>query len=148
MRLRQAHAIIEIAKAVEALDLGFEIRPFHPDFPGNAVSVDGDYMTGFAQFDDPDTRGRGMRTYNIDIRPVLGRFAVTVRLQFGNHGPGLAHHLFETWNGSDDVAPFDDRVAAEAADMVNLAVTRHELPFYAAYLERSGHNDPAIGGAR
>ena len=145
MRLRQAHAIIEAAAALEAAGLDFELGPFDYDRYGTAPSITDDHMTGFTEFNDPDKPGRNARIYNIDLTPGPDDHRVTVHLKFGfgDDGRVLLHEAFDvsqTSNG-DDESGFRGLVGARIAELAARAVREHEKPYVAAYEERARRSD-------
>ncbi|MFI9598922.1 hypothetical protein ACIHCX_03405 [Streptomyces sp. NPDC052043] len=138
MRLRQAHAILEAAIALEASGLGVEMVPFDYDKPGSCVDVD--HMTGFAEFTDPDTPGRDARTYNIDLKPSSDGKHVEVYLTYGFDPDGgcLLYGKRSVAGEDPDEPRFRGLVGADIAERVVEEIRKHEQSFRAAYEERSG----------
>lgn len=139
MRLRQAHALLEAAAAIEALGLGFEMYPFDHDHPQNAIRTGEDYLDGAAEFNDPDTPERNTRYYGITLSPGPGAFSITVQLVYGM-GPDpelLLVEAFQVWQHADGTEGFDTGgVSARIAALVASTVTEHEKPYRAAYEQR------------
>lgn len=143
MRLRQAHAILEAATALEAAGLGFELWPLQYDYPGAPRNASVDKMSGYTEFSDPDREGRDARIYNIDIGPGPDDDSIEASLTFGL-GPDPESLLYSKWSvATDTSAPerFRGLVGAQLADKVAEMVRQHEKPFRAAYEERTRHND-------
>jgi hypothetical protein len=138
MRLRQAHAILEAATALEAVGLDIEMYPFDYDEPGSAVRVD--HMTGGAEYADPDTPGRNARAYNIDLVPTRDGQHIEVNLTYGL-GPDADCLLYSKHNitGEDpDVPRFRGLIGAKIAERVAEEIRKHEQPYRDAYKQRSG----------
>ena len=138
MRLRQAHAILEAATALEAAGLGIDMYPFDHDEPGSAVRVD--HMTGFVEYADPDTPGRNARVYNIDLNPTRDGQHVEVYLTYGL-GPDGDCLLYSKHNvtGEDPEVPrFRGLVGARIAERVAEEIRKSEQPYRDAYEQRSG----------
>lgn len=141
MRLRQAHAILEAATALEAAGLGFELWPLHHDFPGNTSHSTDDRMSGSAEITDPDDPdGAHYRHYCIDITPGPDDDTIEAHLGFGI-GPDPESLLYAKWSVAMD--PQEDErfrglVGAHLAEKIVAVVREHEKPFRAAYEERSG----------
>jgi hypothetical protein len=140
MRLRQAHAILEAATALEAAGLGFELFPFHHDFPGNASPTARDHMSGFTEIHDPDDpEGAHHRTYNIDLMPGTDDDDIEASLTLGL-GPDPESLLYSKWSVAMETAEaerFRGLVGARLAEKIVEVVREHEKPFQAAYQERA-----------
>ena len=138
MRLRQAHAILEAATALEAAGLGFELWPLQYDFPGAPRTASVDKMSGYTEFTDPDREGRDARIYNIDIGPGPDDDTIEASLTFGL-GPDPEFLLYSKWSVATDTdAPerFRGLVGAKLAEEITNTVREHEKPYRAAYEER------------
>ncbi|MGW2920444.1 hypothetical protein ACWDBF_21635 [Streptomyces angustmyceticus] len=131
MRLRQAHAILEAAAAIEALGLGFETWPYDHDHP-DAVADDEDFLVGNAEFCPAATPGWNAREYYLALRPGPGPFDINVQLNFGP-GPDAVPLLDETvqvWRHAEGSDPFDTGGAGEQiARLVADAVAKQEKPY-------------------
>ncbi|MFJ8345045.1 hypothetical protein ACIQ9J_01450 [Streptomyces sp. NPDC094153] len=138
MRLRQAHAILEAATALEAAGLGIEMYPFDYDEPGSCVGVD--HMTGSAEFTDPDTPGRNARMYNIDLKPVSDGQHVEAYLVYGlgPDGDCLLYGKYGVAGEDPDTPRFRGLVGARIAEKITDEIRKHEQSFRAAYEQRSG----------
>ena len=139
MRLRQAHAILEAATALEAAGLGFELWPYHHDFPGNATRDARDRISGGAEFSDPDMGDRDARIYNIDLRPGPDDDHIEAVLTLGL-GPDPEPLLHTEWSVALDTREderFQGLVGAQLAEQIAAAVREHEKPYRAAYEERA-----------
>ncbi|MFI8191376.1 hypothetical protein ACIF8T_21575 [Streptomyces sp. NPDC085946] len=136
MRLRQAHAILEAATALEAAGLGIELFPADYDEPGAVVPQD--HIAGAAWISDPDG---GERIYNITIKPSSDGRAVIGHVDYGI-GPDVP----VLWRGEYDTTPepdgenppFRGLVGAQIAERIADEIRKHEKPFRAAYEQRSG----------
>lgn len=136
MRLRQAHAILEAATALEASGLGFELWPFDYDAQGSAVTVD--QMTGFAEFNDPDTPESDTRNYNIDLKPGPDKDTVEVYLTFQyNECLLYSKRSVSQPARDDDGSSFRGLVGAQIAEEVAELVRQHEKPYQDAYVRRT-----------
>ncbi|WP_103512866.1 hypothetical protein [Streptomyces sp. SM13] len=136
MRLRQAHAILEAATALEASGLGFELSPFDYDAEGSAVTVD--QMTGFAEFNDPDTPDRNARNYSIDLKPCLDKNTIEVRLTFQYEECLLYSRRSVSQPARDDNgSSFRGLVGAQIAEEVAEIVRRNEKPYQDAHARRT-----------
>ena len=140
MRLRQAHAILEAATALEATALGFELWPLHYGYPGTPKTVTRDSMSGFAEITDPDDpEGVHHRTYNIDISPGPDDDSIEASLTLGL-GPApdsLLYSKFSVALEEAEAERFRGLVGARLAEKIADVVREHEKPFRAAYEERS-----------
>lgn len=140
MRLRQAHAILEAATALEAAGLGFELWPHHHDFPGNYAPTKRDSMSGFAEILDPDDpEGAHHRTYNVDILPGPDDDSIEAYLTFGL-GPDpecLLYSKYSVAMEKQESERFQGLVGAQVAEKIAEMVREHEQPFRAAYEERA-----------
>jgi hypothetical protein len=141
MRLRQAHAILEAATALEASGLGFEMYPFDHDRPDAVQPVADDYMTGFAEFNDPDHPDDQTRTYNIDIKPHPDGCHIEATLVYGydDDPPCLLYSKASVHQPYDpgETPRLLGLVGAGIAERIADAVRRHEKPYRAAYEERT-----------
>lgn len=137
MRLRQAHAILEAATALEVARLGVELFPLDCDEPGNLA--EDDRLTGAAWITDPD--GMASRTYNIDLAPTADGCEVTASVDCG-----VGDDTERLWWGTFDVRPvpeadppvFRGLVGAQIAARISKAIRDYEKPYRAAYELRSG----------
>lgn len=139
MRLRQAHAILEAATALEASGLGFELAPLHHDFPGNLTSATHDSMTGGTDFTDPDKDGLDARSYNVTIRPGPDDDHIEATVTFGL-GPDPDCLLYTKRSVALNVREeerFRGLVGAQLAEKIVDIVREHEKPYRAAYEERA-----------
>ncbi|MFI6560416.1 hypothetical protein [Streptomyces sp. NPDC050534] len=141
MRLRQAHAILETATALEAAGIGFELFPFDHDRDDLVRPPADDYMTGYAEFNDPDHGDSHTRTYHINIEPHPDgrRISATLTFGYGNDAPCLKCEAVTVWMEHDEAEnpSFRGLVGAGLANRIADAVREHEKPFRAAYEERS-----------
>lgn len=138
MRLRQAHAILEAATALEAMGLGFELWPLHHDFPGNTVRSARDRMSGGTEFSDPDMDGREARVYNIDILPGPDDDHIEAHLTLGL-GPDPESLLYAKYSVAPEVREaerFRGLVGATLAEKIAETVRAHEQPYRDAYERR------------
>ena len=137
MRLRQAHAMLETAKAIKEAGLGFEFYPFDYDQFGAAPCPD-DYMTGFAEFTDPDRPDSHARVYHADVTPGPGPFDVSVRVVFGylDDGVELVSQLVQVAAVDEDDNVFASGFAERVAARVARAVREWESTYEDAYRER------------
>jgi len=140
MRLRQAHALITTAAALEAAGIGIEMHPFDVDEYA-APHITSDYMTGFVEFNDPDHPTDHTRIYNIDIYPGPTDYAIAVYVRFGlgPDGVPLLAMAFEASCRAEDSDAYEHGTA-EIVDLVVAAIRDHEKPFEAAYAQRVGHS--------
>jgi hypothetical protein len=137
MRLRQAHAILETATALEVAHLGVELFPLDCDEPG--TYAEDDQITGAAYITDPD--GMDTRTYNIELAPTDDGCEVTASVDYG-----LGPDPVPLWQGTFDVRPavdadppaFRGLVGAQIAARISKAIRDYEKPYRAAYELRSG----------
>lgn len=141
MRLRQAHAILEAATALEACGLGFELWPLQYDFPGAPRTANRrDAMSGFAEIVDPDDpNGAHHRTYNIDIGPGPDDDTIEAHLTLGL-GPDPESLLYSKWCVTPDAQEeerFRGLVGARLAEKIADVVREHEKPYRAAYEQRA-----------
>lgn len=138
MRLRQAHAIIEAATALQSAGLGFELFPFDHDKP-EAYPVPDDYMTGYAEFNDPDNPTGNTRTYNLDLTPGPDDRTVSARVVFDYADCDvLLDEQFDVSAPDEEGEAFRGLVGASIAECVVRVVTEHEEPHRAAYRRRAG----------
>lgn len=141
MRLRQAHAILEAVTALEAAGLGFELWPYHHDFPGNASTDSCDRMSGGAEIVDPDdATGGNHRAYSIDILPGPDDDTIEAHLTLGL-GPDPESLLYSKWSvamEAQEAERFRGLVGAQLAEKIVDVVREHEKPYRAAYEERTG----------
>jgi hypothetical protein len=138
MRLRQAHAILEAATALEAAGLGFELSPLQYDYPGNLVPSGQDRMCGGTEFSDPDMDGREARVYNIDILPGPDDDHIEAHLTLGV-GPDPESLLYLKCSVAPEVREaerFRGLVGATLAEKIADKVRAHEEPFRTAYENR------------
>lgn len=143
MRLRQAHAILEAATALEAAGLGFELGPLQYDYPGNLVPSGRDAMSGGTEFTDPDMDGYEARVYNVDILPGPDDDHIEARLSIGL-GPDPEVLLHSKYSVAPEVAEaerFRGLVGAQLAEDIADRVREHEQPYRDAYTRRS-QTDP------
>lgn len=145
MRLRQAHAILETATALEAAGLGFLIWPVDHDREDLADEPYDDYITGYAEYTDPDHPDGNARTYRVDIQPCTDDHRISATLTFG-HGykaPCLKYEEINVWMDHDEsVDPhFRRLVGTGLADRIAEVVRDHERPYRAAYEERTRRNN-------
>lgn len=137
MRLRQAHAILETATALEATGLGFKLLPLHADYPGNMV--DSDRMAGGADITDPDNGDREARSYNIDLLPGPDDDTIEAYLTVG-FGPEQECLLYTKRSVALEVREeerFRGLVGAQLAADIADAVREHEQPYRDAYEQRA-----------
>lgn len=143
MRLRQAHAILEAATALEAAGLGFELFPYHHDFPGNVGNDKRDRMSGYAEIADPDDpQGERYRLYNIDLMPGPDDDSIEASLTLGL-GLDPESLLYSKWSvamADREEERFRGLVGARLAEKIAEAVRKHEAPFRAAYEERASRD--------
>ena len=138
MRLRQAHAILEAATALEAMGLGFELGPLQYDYPGNLVPSGRDAMSGGTEFSDPDMDGYEARVYNIDILPGPDDDHIEAHLTLGV-GPDPESLLYSKYSVAMDASKaerFRSLVGAQLAADIADKVREHEQPYRAAYEQR------------
>ncbi|WP_433855165.1 hypothetical protein [Streptomyces kronopolitis] len=131
MRLRQAHAILEAAAAIEALGLGFETWPYDHDHP-NAIAGDEDFLVGYAEICPAATPGWNVRSYHLALRPGPGSFDVNVQLnfEFGSCAVPLLDETIQVWRHAEGSEPFDTGGAGhKIAHLVAGAVAKHEKPY-------------------
>lgn len=139
MRLRQAHAILETGTALTASNLGFKLHPFDYDQPGVVGSVPDDYITGYAEFNDPDHPDDYTRTYHIDIKPGPDDDTIEVSLVFG-YEPDAPCLLYSKANVSmpDPEDPeFRGLVGAGIAQRVAEEIRLNEQPYQEEYRRRA-----------
>lgn len=138
MRLRQAHAILEASTALAAKGLGFTLHPYDHDTPGTVGLVPDDYLTGFAEFNDPDHPDDHARTYNIDIKPGPDN-AIEVYLMFGYgaDAPCLLYSKVNVGPTGDEDYEFHGLVGATIADRVAEEVRKNEEPYQQEYRLRT-----------
>jgi hypothetical protein len=139
MRLRQAHAILEAATALEACGLGFELQPLHYGYPGTPPHITRDGMSGFAEFTDPDMDGKEARVYNIDLRPGPDDDTIEADLTYGI-GPDPESLLYSKYSVAIDMQEaerFRGLVGAQLAEKIAEEVRKHEQPYRNAYEQRS-----------
>ncbi|GAB2696514.1 hypothetical protein [Kitasatospora kifunensis] len=137
MRLRQAHALITTAAALEAAGIGIEMHPFDVD-EYTAPHITTDHMTGFAEYNDPDNPDRDTRIYNIDIYPGPTDYSIAVYVTFGlgTDATPLLSRAFEAAPKAENANTYEHPIA-EIADLVVTAIRDHEKPFEAAYAART-----------
>lgn len=123
MDLRQAHAILTAATALEQADLGITMHPFDHTAPGNRDSYGDDYMTGYAEY--ANANGRAARVYNIDLYPGPARGHVTARVETGFAGTGyvLLHHSVPVTAGPET---FDEAPARTLAERITSVIKEYE----------------------
>ncbi|HEY6114647.1 MAG TPA: hypothetical protein VI172_01700 [Candidatus Dormibacteraeota bacterium] len=139
MRLRQAHAILEAATALEACGLGFELSPLQYDYPGAPRRATQDAMSGYTEFTDPDKNDRDARVYNIDLRPGPDDDHIEAHLTYGL-GPDPESLLYSKWSVAIDVGDaerFRGLVGAQLAEKIADIVREHEKPYRDAYEKRA-----------
>ncbi|HSE05974.1 MAG TPA: hypothetical protein VLK35_17635 [Methylomirabilota bacterium] len=140
MRLRQAHAILEAATALEAIGLGFELHPLHHDYPGNLTTFGRDAMSGGAEISDPDDPdGANYRAYGIEITPGPDDDTIEAHLTLG-FGPDPESLLYSKYSVAMDEREeerFRGLVGATLAEKIAETVREHEKPYRAAYEERT-----------
>jgi len=138
MRLRQAHALITTAAALEAAGIGINMHPFDVD-ENTAPHVTSDHMTGYAEFNDPDNPDYDTRTYNIDITPGPDDDEITIRVKFGYDpdGPFLMTYTCDVPPRAENSDSYDHGTYV-AAHMVTSVIRHNEKPFEAAYAARTG----------
>jgi len=138
MRLRQAHAILEAATALEAMGLGFELGPLQYDYPGNLVPSGRDAMSGGTEFTDPDMDGQEARVYNVDILPGPDDDHIEAHLTLGL-GPDPESLLYSKYSVAMEVREaerFRGLVGATLAEKIAKTVREREQPFRDAYENR------------
>lgn len=138
MRLRQAHAILEAATALEAAGLGFQLQPFHHDYPGNIRNTRRDSMSGGTDITDPDMGDSNARSYNVDLLPGPDDDHIEAYLTFGL-GPDPECLLYTKRSVALEVREaerFRGLVGAQLAEKIAETVRAHEEPFRTAYEER------------
>lgn len=140
MRLRQAHAILEAATALEAAGLGIELWPLHHDFPGNSPHITRDSMSGMAEFTDPDMDGKQVRVYNIDLLPGPDddHIEAYLTLGLGLDPESLLYSKRSVAMDAGEAERFRGLVGAELASRIVEEVLKCEQPYRAAYEERTG----------
>jgi hypothetical protein len=79
MRLRQAHAMLEIKAALEALEWPFQIHC--ADLGELDVHLDDDFLHGSVEILDPSDSDRCLRTYYLNVSAGPGEYDVTVLLE-------------------------------------------------------------------
>jgi hypothetical protein len=126
MRLRQAHAILEAATALEACGLGFELQPLHYGYPGTPRHITRDRMSGFTEITDPD--GGNARVYNVDLLPGPDDDTIEAHLTLGL-GPDPESLLYTKYSvamavGEDE--RFRGLVGARVAETIVEEVRKHE----------------------
>lgn len=139
MRLRQAHAILEAATALEAAGLGFELFPLHHDYPGNTTQTARDRMAGGTELTDPDTPDGPARAYNVELLPGPDDDHIVAYVNFGL-GPDPESLLYSKWSVAMEEAEderFRGLVGARLAEKIVEVVREHEKPFEAAYEART-----------
>lgn len=132
MRLRQSHALITTAAALETAGIGIEMHPFDID-EYTAPHITCDHMTGSVEYSDPT------RIYNIDIYPELDDNEIGVYVTFGL-GPDrlpLFQQAFEVQAKREDSDTYDDISPGIVAQVI-AAIRDHEKPYEAAYAARAG----------
>lgn len=136
MRLRQAHAILEAGTALASKGLGFKLYPFDRENAPEPVSDD--YLTGYAEFTDPDHTHDHARTYNIDIKPGPDD-TVEVYLMFGYgaDAPCLLYSKVNVGPRREDDTEFRGLVGATIAERVAEEVRKNEKPYEEEYRLRS-----------
>jgi len=126
MRLRQAHAILEAATALEASGLDIQMYPFDHDGPGNRNTYGQDYMTGSAEF--ADANGRNARLYNINIAPGPGdsKISVAVDSGLGSETTPLVAEVFDVSAPDPSGESFRGLIGARVAEVVGEAIRQRE----------------------
>lgn len=139
MRLRQAHAILEAGVALTGGGLGFRLVPFDYDNPDAVGPVADDYLTGYAEFNDPDHPDDHTRTYYIDIKPGPDDDTIVAYLMFGDgaDAPCLLYAKTRVIPSDADDVDFRGLVGAGIADRVAEEVHKNEQPYRDAYQERA-----------
>ncbi|MEU3507663.1 hypothetical protein ABZ733_07005 [Streptomyces longwoodensis] len=126
MRLRQAHAILEAATALEAAGLGFELQPLHHDFPGTPPNITTDRMSGYTEIEGPE--GVHHRTYNVDLLPGPDDDTIEAYLTLGI-GPDPECLLYSKYSVALDTSEgerFRGLVGANIAEKIVEVVREHE----------------------
>ncbi|MCX4405926.1 MULTISPECIES: hypothetical protein [unclassified Streptomyces] len=140
MRLRQAHAILETATALEAAGLGIELFPVDHDREDPVVEPD-DYLTGHTEITDPDHPDNNARAYHINLAPCADgrRVAATVTSGYGDDAPCLKHEEINVAVVYDEAATpkFKGLAGAALAERIADVIREHEKPYRAAYEERT-----------
>lgn len=134
MRLRQAHAILEAATALEASGLGIDMAPFDYDEPGSLI--DADRMDGGVDITDPDDDTA--RNYNIELKPTQDERHVEAVVTYG-FGPDrecLYRRRYVVTAENPDESRFRPLVGARIAEEIADVVRGHERPYRVAYEER------------
>lgn len=135
MRLRQAHAILDIGAALLASALDFDLSPF--DHEDSIYPVD--RLAGCVEFTDPDIPDRNSRIYNVNLHPGPGESEITVELDYGLEpdGPVLYDRRFFVGPRMDSDESFAVGLGVHVADQIVAAIREHERPFEAAYAART-----------
>ncbi|MFK0154144.1 hypothetical protein ACIQVK_18985 [Streptomyces sp. NPDC090493] len=141
MRLRQAHAILEAATALQAAGLGIKLWPVDHDRKDLVPAPDDDYITAYTEITDPDHPDNNPRTYHINLTPCADahRIAVTVTFGYGPDAPVLKYEEINVWVEHDEaeVPEFKGLAGAAMAGRIAELIREHEKPFRAAYEERA-----------
>lgn len=140
MRLRQAHAILEAATALETTGLGIEMYPFDYDAPGHTRPSDGDQMTGGCEITDPDTPDRNARPYDVVLKASSDGRHIEASVTYGL-GPDSDSVLYSKWSvpaGDPDHPRFHGLVGANLAVRIVEEIVKYDQPYRDAYEERSG----------
>ncbi len=139
MRLRHAHAILEAGTALTAKGLGFKLHPFDYDNSDAVGPVPDDYLTGYAEFNDPDHPDDNTRTYNIDLKPGPDDDTIEVCLVFGYgaDAPCLLYSKLRVAPGDADDLEFRGLVGAGIAEQVAEEVRKNEQPYRDEYQRRT-----------
>lgn len=111
MRLRQAHAILEAAAALEAVGLGFKLWPIDYDREDLFPEPDDDYLTGWVEITDPDCPDGNARAYSVTFKacPDDHRISATLTSDLGANAPCLRHEEVDVWveyDASGSVDPY------------------------------------------
>lgn len=135
MRLRQAHAILETATALEACGLGIEMHPFDHDGPGNHDRYGDDYMTGGCEFSDE--HGRQTRIYNIHVYPGSGTSRISAKVTFGLGADPmmLLHSEYGVTAPDEDGEQFRKWVGQQMADRIEGVIRNYEQSVEAVFRE-------------
>lgn len=132
MRLRQAHAILGAAAALEAMTFdesadGFEFYPNDDNDDAFFAPKDDDHLGGFVEFNPPTTPKLTARSYSVELSPTSDGRAVAAALKYGfSDALVLMDQAFEVWVDPAGNPEFREGVAQAIAQAVADAVRDHE----------------------
>lgn len=121
MRLREAHALLEIRRKLEASSWPFSLHTSEWDSPEVEVSYDEqDHISGVVEIIDPENDQRCLRCYYLSISP--GEEDFQLHVSFDRESDSLINETFTIYSHDKDFERLEGELDDAGADTIKSAI--------------------------